>query len=60
MKITLDIPDTTSAAFFNFVCYRRGEVSNFMQCHSIGSDELYDGAEIEIKEAEVQKETQDD
>lgn len=47
MKITLDIPDGTVAAFFDFV-YWDGRGAN-MQSHSIPTDELYDGAEIKIE-----------
>ena len=47
MKITLDIPDRTVAAFFDFV-YWDGRGAN-MQGHSIPTDELYDGAEIKIE-----------
>lgn len=47
MKITLDIPNDTVCAFFNFVngdCY-----GLTMQSHSIQSAELKDGAVIEIE-----------
>lgn len=54
MKITLDIPDGTLAAFFDFVYQGDYYPSMMMQGHSIGSEELYDGAEIEIKAAGVQ------
>ena len=47
MKITLDIPDSTICAFFNFV---RGDWSGLtMQSHSIQSIELKDGAIIKIE-----------
>lgn len=48
MKITLDIPDTTVCAFFDFVHYTRTGMA--MQGHSIASDELFDGAEIVIEQ----------
>ena len=48
MKITLDIPDTTVCAFFDFVHYTRTGMA--MHCHSIASDELFDGAEIVIEQ----------
>lgn len=47
MKITLDIPDTTICAFFDFVRYSNNGMA--MQGHSIGSDELHDGSEIKIE-----------
>lgn len=46
MKITLDIPDTTLCAFFDFVYYTNTGAA--MQGHSIDSSELYDGSEITI------------
>lgn len=48
MKITLDIPDTTICAFFDFVRYENPFDGMAMQGHSISSDELYDGSEIKI------------
>lgn len=52
MKITLDIPDSTGCAFFNFVYTdKRGQV--MMQGHLIDSDDLYDGAEIKIAPVET-------
>lgn len=53
MKITLDIPDGTICAFFDFIrtTYTGSLV---MQGHSIKSDDLYDGAEIKIEEAEAE------
>lgn len=44
MKITLDIPDRTVAAFFDFVYW--DERGANMQSHSIPTEDLYDGAEI--------------
>lgn len=56
MKITLDIPDGTVAAFFNYVRvadrfdFDGYSIPNFsMESHSIQTDELYDGAEIKIE-----------
>lgn len=48
MKITLEIPDTTVCAFFDFVYY--GRTGTRMQGHSIETSELRDGAEIKIEE----------
>ena len=48
MKVTLDIPDTTVCAFFDFVHYTSTGMA--MQGHSIPSDELFDGAEIVIEQ----------
>ena len=46
MKITLDIPNDTICGFFNFV---RGDWCGLsMQTHSISSDQMKDGATIEI------------
>ena len=53
MKITLDIPDSTVCAFFDFVYYRSGESHMSMQGHSMDSDDLYDGAEIRITPVET-------
>lgn len=50
MRITLDIPDSTICAFFDFVHYTEDRRGMVMQGHSIGGDELYDGAEILIKQ----------
>lgn len=56
MKITLDIPDSTVCAFFDFVYYGHGNSFMSMQGHSMGSDELYDGAEIKIEAKELKEE----
>jgi len=48
MKITLNIPDTTIGAFFDFVYYAGSCIA--MQNRSILSDEIYDGAEITIEQ----------
>lgn len=53
MRITLDIPDTTICAFFDFV--RAADDGLVMQGHSISSTELYDGAKITIIETEVRE-----
>jgi hypothetical protein len=50
MKITLDIPDNTRCAFFDFVFGDYLGMS--MQCRPIESDELHDGAVIVIKSKE--------
>lgn len=47
MKITLEIPDTTICAFFDFVYY--GSSSLMMQGHSIEGSDIYDGSEIVIR-----------
>lgn len=49
MKITLEIPDGTVAAFFDFVYW--DERGANMQGHPIPTDELYDGSEIKIEAA---------
>jgi hypothetical protein len=46
MKITLEIPDNTLCAFFDFVY--GGYYGLTMQGHAIPKDELYDGAVIVI------------
>lgn len=46
MKITLDIPDNTLCAFFDFV--HGDHFGLMMQGHCIQKDELYDGAVITI------------
>ena len=52
MKITLDIPDGTVGASFNFV-YHSDKVYGgmAMQTRLIGGIELYDGAKIKIEPA---------
>ena len=54
MKITLDIPDRTVAAFFDFVYW--DERGANMQGHLIPTAELYDGAEIIIKPGPIKEE----
>ena len=51
MKITLDIPDGTICAFFDFV-YRGHAGGLKMQGHRMGTDDLFDGAEIIVEEIE--------
>lgn len=51
MIITLDIPDETVCAFFDFVRYDNG--CYFMQGHSISSDELFDGNIVVIAKKET-------
>jgi hypothetical protein len=46
MKITLEIPDNTICAFFDFVW--GGYSGLTMQGHSIPNNELYDGAVITV------------
>jgi len=53
MKITLDIPDGTICAFFDFV--RLAEGGYGMQGYSIDTSELYDGSVIKIDLLEVSK-----
>lgn len=48
MKITLEIPDTTRCAFFNFVWGGCDGLN--MQVHQICSDDMHDGAIIVVKE----------
>ena len=52
MKITLEIPDGTICAFFDFI--RTSYEGLVMQGYSIKTDDLYDGAEIKIEEAEAE------
>lgn len=51
MRITLEIPNTTVCAFFDFIRYTNTGMT--MQGHSISSDEMYDGALISITTQEV-------
>lgn len=53
MKITLEIPDGTICAFFDFIRASYGGL--VMQGHSIKSDELYDGAEIKVEEIKFEE-----
>ena len=52
MKITLDIPDSTVCAFFNFIYYTTNCSGMLMQGHSIESSDMYEGAEIKIEPME--------
>ena len=52
MKITLEIPDNTICAFFDFIW--GGYCGLSMQGHSIPSNELHDGAVITISAKEGQ------
>lgn len=52
MKITLDIPDSTVCAFFNFIYYTTNCSGMLMQGHSIETDDMCDGAEIKIEPKE--------
>lgn len=52
MKITLEIPDSTICAFFDFI--RKTNIGLWMQSYGIKTDDLYDGAEIKIEEAEAE------
>lgn len=53
MKITLEIPDATVCAFFDFVYFT--ETGLVMQGHSIETDELKNGGVITIKEGVTQE-----
>lgn len=46
MKITLEIPDYTLCAFYNYIQYKPSGLS--MGVKSLNSDDLYDGAEIKV------------
>lgn len=50
MKITIDIPEGTKAAFINLVYYN--ERGGVMRCHCIDSTELIDGAEVDMTDEE--------
>ena len=49
MKITLDIPDTTTCAFINYVFYNTQTVRMAMGIKSLDSDDLVDGNEIKVE-----------
>ena len=55
MTITLNIPDTTVCAFFDFI--RFTNTGALMQGHSITSDEMFDGSVINIEAKEENDET---
>ena len=48
MKITLDIPDTTACAFFNYVYVNKDTYGMSLGVKSLGSDDLVDGNEIKV------------
>lgn len=52
MRITLDIPDSTVCAFFNFIYYTTNCSGMLMQGHPIESSDMYEGAEIKIDQKE--------
>ena len=52
MKITLEIPDSTVCAFFDFI--RDTNTGFWMQSYGIKTGDLYDGAEIKIEEAKAE------
>ena len=47
MKITLEIPDGTMCAFFNYVYTDKNWDAN-MACHSISTEELHKGDTIVV------------
>ena len=49
MKITLDIPDTTTCAFFNYVFVNENVYEMEMGVRSLDSDDLVDGNEIKVE-----------
>ena len=49
MKITLDIPDTTTCAFFNYVFVNKDGYGMEMGVRSLDSDDIVDGNEIKVK-----------
>ena len=48
MKITLDIPDTTTCAFINYVLINKDTYGMSMCVKSLESDDLVDGNEIKV------------
>jgi len=48
MKITLDIPDTTICAFFNYVLVNEDTHGMTMSVIGLNSDDLVDGSEIKV------------
>ena len=48
MKITLDIPITTTCAFFNYVFMNEDSYGMGMGVKSLESDDLVDGNEIKV------------
>lgn len=53
MKITLDIPDTTRCAFFNYVY--QGSTAMLVGCKLLDSSDLKEGAEIKIEPKDPQQ-----
>ena len=49
MTITLDIPDTTTCAFFNYVFVNEDTYGINMGVKSLDSDDLIDGNEIKVE-----------
>ena len=41
MKITLELPDSTQAAFINYICYERGEM--LLVSKGIGTKDIGNG-----------------
>lgn len=50
MKITLDIPDMTTCAFFNYVFMDKDTYNMSMGVKSLESDDLVDGGEIKVNQ----------
>lgn len=48
MRITLDIPDTTTCAFINYVFWNKDTYGMGMSVKSLDSDDLVDGNEIKV------------
>ena len=55
MKITLDIPDETICAFFNYVYYEDRDM--FMNGYGMDKQEMYDGAVIDVMSSEKDGDT---
>ena len=49
MKITLDIPNTTTCAFINYVFINKDTYGMSMGVRSLESDDLVDGNEIKVE-----------
>ena len=49
MKITLDIPDTTTCAFFNYVFMDCNTLVMNVGVRSLDSDDLVDGNKIKVE-----------
>ena len=49
MKITLDIPNTTTCAFFNYVFVDEDTHGMGMSVKDLNSDDLFNGNEIKIE-----------